>query len=120
MNDEQDPLLEEPADGPQDEQVKRISPVLLLPALFLHILAYTQVINLTQQWLLLYICQDTLADDSISWEECRKLPNIQASTARWEMTFSLLANIPSLVSVLFLGKISDRIGRKPILLLPVM
>jgi MFS family permease len=122
MSSEQEPLLDETATEQIDDSSSesKISPIPLLPALFLHILAYTQVINLTQQWLLLYICQNSQASDSISWEECRKIPNVQASTAKWEMTLSLLANIPSLLSVPLLGKISDRIGRKPIMLLPVV
>jgi hypothetical protein len=122
MSSEHEPLLvESAAIEPIADSLSecKISPIPLLPALFLHILAYTQVINLTQQWLLLYICQEALSD-SISWEECRKIPHVQASTAKWEMTLSLLANIPSLLSVPLLGKISDRIGRKPIMLLPVV
>lgn len=122
MNSEEEQLLDDNISENQDTYPKKspLSPVLLLPALFLHILAYTQVISITQQWLLLYICQDTQTSTSISWEECRVLPNVQASTAKWEMTFSLLANIPSLVSVPLLGKISDKVGRKPIMLLPVL
>ena len=121
MDNEQEPLLEEVIpDSTTVPKQDTNSPVLLLPALFLHILAFSQIINVTQQWLLLYICQENYGSSTITWEECRVLPNVQSATAKWEMTFALLANIPSLLSVPLLGKLSDSTGRKPIMLLPVM
>ncbi|CAH1776899.1 unnamed protein product [Owenia fusiformis] len=44
---------------------------------------------------------------------------VQAETSQWEMYISLAYTIPALLSSLFIGALSDKVGRKPTLLLAI-
>jgi DHA1 family tetracycline resistance protein-like MFS transporter len=41
-------------------------------------------------------------------------------TAHWEMIFDLLSSVPTLISVPILGSLSDKIGRKPVMMIPII
>ncbi|KAJ3021478.1 hypothetical protein HKX48_008412 [Thoreauomyces humboldtii] len=51
---------------------------------------------------------------------CRVLPDVQALTANWQMILALATSVPALIAIPMVGALSDRVGRKPALLLPVL
>ena len=111
-------------------------PIILL--FFFRILSYSITILPTQQWMLEYVCQQQLdsgmslnytnasnsslivpVSSPATFTECRRVPSVQASTARWEMLANIGSNAPSILTLPILGALSDRLGRKPILLIPI-
>ncbi|KAJ3056613.1 hypothetical protein HK097_005537 [Rhizophlyctis rosea] len=120
------------------------SPYLIVPPLFIHVFSSSLAITPTQQFLLVYLCgylhPDGGAIGASSWlppgylfkdptrsniplpsfEQCRQMEDVQVLTARWTLTLSLAATIPALISVPLYGVLLDRIGRRPILMIPIV
>ncbi|KAJ3306384.1 hypothetical protein HDV03_005351 [Kappamyces sp. JEL0829] len=116
------------------------SPFLICIPVFFSVLTAAMVLGIQQQWLIVFLCSRLVrADGTVlpglsdylplafntypmlqanpDWEQCRAIPDIQASAARWGMTFSLCTGLPALLTLPLYGVLSDRIGRKPLLLM---
>lgn len=99
------------------------------------------VLGIQQQWLILFLCSrfvhpDGSVNPKLSREylpglfqtydilqtepdfaQCRKIDQIQIAAAHWTLTFAICAGIPSLITGPIFGVLSDKLGRKPFLLL---
>ncbi|KAJ3253481.1 hypothetical protein HK103_000513 [Boothiomyces macroporosus] len=127
MDTESQPLL-------QNTTRKKPSPYLICIPVFLDLLVLSMTIGVIGQWLLLYICArfddpailntqylpGFFANDILSvpdWETCSHNPNAQVIAGRWTMAIGICGGIPALISVPIYGILSDRFGRKPLIVL---
>lgn len=51
------------------------------------------------------------------FEQCRSIADLQALAAQWSMVIGLCMGIPSIITGPFFGSLSDKVGRRPIILL---
>ncbi|KAJ3318567.1 hypothetical protein HDV06_003000 [Boothiomyces sp. JEL0866] len=111
-------------------QTRKAKPYYIYIPLLITIFFLTVVFGITNQWLIMYLCstKSTSVYSSIfaqphsnpDWEECRKNPEYQALASQWNSIFQICSGIPGLITVPWLGILSDKYGRKPMLLLSVL
>ncbi|KAI9193382.1 major facilitator superfamily domain-containing protein [Polychytrium aggregatum] len=89
----------------------------LVPAVVVHILATGMLTIPLQFFILRVICSATR--DSNGDADCSS-PEVQSIVARWTTMLSLSMAIPGLFAVPVVGALSDRIGRKPVMMLPMV
>ncbi|KAJ3272471.1 hypothetical protein HDV01_005541 [Terramyces sp. JEL0728] len=127
MDSEAQPLL--PANAR-----KKPSPYLVCIPVFLNLLVLSMTVGVIGQWLLLYICS-RFDDPAIlstqylpgffaneisavpDWETCSHNPNAQVIAGRWTMAMGICGGIPALITVPMYGILSDKFGRKPLIIL---
>ncbi|TPX61529.1 hypothetical protein PhCBS80983_g01018 [Powellomyces hirtus] len=92
----------------------------------------------TQQFLLVYLCKQWLQKGAVDhlgtisagaheaigadpdFATCRTIPDVQSLTAHWSMAITLCTSLPALLSIPLIGHLSDRFGRRPVFLLPML
>jgi MFS family permease len=111
----------------------------VLGSVFLFIINVQMLLTVQPQWLILRLCEKYSASEpkfinqiipglfqsptinlEPDWDSCRSLPEIQALAAKWAMLISICSSIPSFVSGPFVGAVSDKIGRKPLMFIPLI
>jgi hypothetical protein len=111
MNDEETQPLIEP-------RQKVVSPNSILPPAAILLLIIGIFVGLKPQWMILHICRtkhlDSLADPN--WERCSKNESVQAESMKWLVYNTISLILPSLILSPFYGGISDKWGRKPIII----
>ncbi|KAJ3230111.1 hypothetical protein HDU81_004763 [Chytriomyces hyalinus] len=119
------------------------APLLVIPPLFLHVLAATLGSSPLNQFLILKVC-DMLIRDGIpgngfgveggwsgglsgvgvfpgrDYKTCAARPDVSATAASWNQLISLATAIPSFLLVPIMGRLVDKIGRRTLMVLPIM
>ncbi|KAJ3205179.1 hypothetical protein HDU67_008993 [Dinochytrium kinnereticum] len=124
------------------------SPIMIVPALFLHVFALACFIMPFSQFLLLVVCQmlggdgvpnqspltgfDSSAPSSMSWwrgfdpasfpnyETCAKRGDVQKLTAWWSQIISLASAVPLFTLAPVMGTLVDMFGRRTIMIFPII
>ncbi|KAI8900478.1 major facilitator superfamily domain-containing protein [Globomyces pollinis-pini] len=110
--------------------VARKWPYIVCLPVFFHCLVYLSYVGVQSQWLLVYLCghQDATSKffpglfyktpslPNPEFEYCRQIPEVQALASQWSMILHVTMGIPALLAVPLYGILSDRFGRKPVLL----
>lgn len=121
----------------QNEDRQSPSPYSICPFVFMSVVIAGMVMGVQQQWLLLYLCQrfahspssaylpgllnvSPISLEEVSFEICRSIPDIQSLAARWGMVLALCSGIPALFMGPYIGIMSDKIGRRPIMMLGML
>jgi MFS family permease len=118
---------------------KKPSPYTVCIPILIFVINAGMVIAVQQQWLILYLCSrfrglpttdhkylpglfdnNPIVYPDPDFAVCRAEPDIQAMASKWSMVVQLCSGIPSLVLGPVYGVLSDRIGRKPLLLVPMI
>ena len=68
-----------------------------------------------QQWTLVQICATVLSPHT-PWRECSQSPAVQIEAVRYSVLFASLTSVPALATGPLWGALSDRVGRRPIML----
>ncbi|KAJ3246454.1 hypothetical protein HDU77_008930 [Chytriomyces hyalinus] len=130
------------------------APLLVIPPLFLHVLAATLGSSPLNQFLILKVC-DMLVRDGIpgngteaadqgsyvgfgagggwsgglsgvgvfpgrDYKTCAARPDVSATAASWNQLISLATAIPSFLLVPIMGRLVDKVGRRTLMVLPIM
>eukprot|EP00092_Neocalanus_flemingeri_P016667 GFUD01018030.1.p1 GENE.GFUD01018030.1~~GFUD01018030.1.p1 ORF type:complete len:510 (-),score=61.02 GFUD01018030.1:1014-2492(-) len=112
---------------PRDTWGQKMSHALNLitiePAIFMQTFTWGLQMVITQNLIIEKVCRDL----DYSAEVCAKIDNfpeaeddVQTKVSEFNMAFSMLSALPSIVLALFIGPWSDKNGRKPVMLLPLM
>ncbi|XP_078607990.1 proton-coupled folate transporter-like [Branchiostoma floridae x Branchiostoma japonicum] len=105
-------------------RVKPYCPVTIEPIAFLLVLAVVMVLPLQQQYIYYKLGNDTLPSNShcdvnTSHPASKGNKRVEEEAADWLTYIKLSISLPSLVMVLVLGSLSDKLGRKITLIAPL-
>ncbi|XP_066290613.1 proton-coupled folate transporter-like isoform X2 [Branchiostoma lanceolatum] len=106
-------------------RVKPYCPVTVEPIAFFLVLSTVMVMPLQQQYIYYKLGNDTLpsssrCDVNTSHPASKANQKVAAESANWLTYIRLCVSLPSLLMVLVLGSLSDRLGRKVTIIAPII
>ncbi|ORY36208.1 MFS general substrate transporter [Rhizoclosmatium globosum] len=125
---------------PSDVPQTKISPLLVLPPLFLHVLSASLSATPLSQFLIMTVCESLGANvpppsnstlplslpgtavgvDFPDYKTCASRVDVQTQAALWSQMISLASAIPAFLLVPLMGKLVDNIGRRRLMILPIL
>ncbi|XP_035672107.1 proton-coupled folate transporter-like [Branchiostoma floridae] len=114
-------------DPPQPEAIKPYCPVTVEPVLFLLFTAIVMTGSLRQQYIYYRIGNGTVNQqgsscygNSSNSTEYQERQSDQAEAIQWATAIQLSSGIPALVVTVLIGSLSDKLGRKLNLIIPIV
>ncbi|XP_078575749.1 proton-coupled folate transporter-like [Branchiostoma floridae x Branchiostoma japonicum] len=114
-------------DPPQPEAIKPYCPVTVEPVLFLMSMAVVMTSSLRQQYIYYRIGNGTVNQqgsscygNSSNSSEYQDRQSDQAEAIQWATALQLSSGIPALVVTVLIGSLSDKLGRKLNLIIPIV
>jgi len=112
-----------PGDTWGQKMTHMLSLISIEPAIFMQTFTWGLQMVITQNLIIDKVCRDL----GYSEEVCAKMnnfpeaeDNIQTKVSELNMALTMLSSLPSIVLALFIGPWSDKNGRKPLMLLPLL
>ncbi|CAH1269847.1 SLC46A3 [Branchiostoma lanceolatum] len=109
----------------ESARVKPYCPITIEPIVFFLVLSLVMVMPLQQQYIYYKLGNDTLpsssrCDVNTSHPASKANQKVAAESANWLTYIRLCVSLPSLLMVLVLGSLSDRLGRKVTIIAPII
>ncbi|CAH1269848.1 SLC46A3 [Branchiostoma lanceolatum] len=109
----------------ESARVKPYCPITIEPIVFFLVLSTVMVMPLQQEYIYYKLGNDTLpsssrCDVNTSHPASKANQKVAAESANWLTYIRLCVSLPSLLMVLVLGSLSDRLGRKVTIIAPII
>ncbi|XP_066299396.1 proton-coupled folate transporter-like [Branchiostoma lanceolatum] len=114
-------------DPPQPEAVQPYCPVTVEPIAFLIVMSVVMNLTLQQQYIYYRIANGTVNQqgsscygNSSNSSEYQERQSDQAEAIQWATVLQLASGIPALIVTVLIGSLSDKLGRKLNLIIPIL